>query len=179
MSILLLTSSIFCLFTFLPWTNFYSANLVPCYSINAYLWVLFCTSVHRSIFPHFLQNLSSPLRSLSKWSWLGESVTPGAPVDTARNRWNHLWLVSLLSEVHILCILWSHLYFSASLRRIPQNQSPRLVAATLCPRERRHSLVVWLQVHKQPTLLWRHAQAGLHRVCPTTWANRLLKRTER
>lgn len=85
--------------------------------------------------------------------------------------------VTPVCSTHPVCIPWSHLYLSAFLRRSPQNQSPRTVPATLCPRERHHSLVVWLQVHEQPTLLRWHAQAGLHRICPATRANGLLKRT--
>lgn len=78
--------------------------------------------------------------------------------------------------LYILYILWSHLILSAFLRWSSQVQSPGSVPATLCPRERLHSLVVWLQVHKQPALLWWHAQAGLHRVCPTTWTHWLLNK---
>lgn len=84
---------------------------------------------------------------------------------------------SRFTPVHILCIPWSRLHLSAFLRWSPQKQSPGPVPATVCPGERRHGLVVRLQVHKQPTLLWWHAQAGLHCIRPATWTNQLFLST--
>lgn len=51
--------------------------------------------------------------------------------------------------------------------------NPRPIPATLRPRERH--LVVWMQAHKQPALLQRYAQAGLHCVCSATRTSRVLR----
>lgn len=81
--------------------------------------------------------------------------------------------------------LWPHILFTvtivsscfpAVLRRSSQTQSPRPAPAPLRPRQRHHSLVVWLQAHEQPSILWWHAQTGLHRVCSPARTQYLLKR---
>lgn len=72
--------------------------------------------------------------------------------------------------------LFSHLYLSAFLWWSPQNQSRWPVPATLRPRERLHRFSVRLQIHWQPTVLWRHAQAGLYRICSTARTNRRLSK---
>lgn len=77
---------------------------------------------------------------------------------------------------HPVFFPWSHPHLSAFLRRSPQNQSPRPVPAALCPWKRHHGLAVRLQVHKQPALLRRHAQAGLRGICPAAQTCGLLKR---
>lgn len=63
---------------------------------------------------------------------------------------------------------------SAFLRWSPQIQGPGSVPAALRPREGRHRLAVRVQIHKQPALLWRHTQTGLHRVCAAAWTDGLL-----
>lgn len=88
--------------------------------------------------------------------------------ETGRDTFN----ITSSVQVQTLC-----LYLSALLWRRPQVQSPRPVPTPIRPRERHHSLVVWLQAHKQPTLLRWDTQAGLHCICSTAWTDWLLNKS--